>query len=353
MLRLMIGYHFFKEGTNKLRSGDFTAEYFLRDAKGPLAPRFQSLLRDDDGRERLCIEETTSSDGQPQFSFNTDLTFALWDDFIDRADQYYRFGDESLQAQISQQRDNLVEQIKQARASKDASINTAMLEQQRREGEDNILALRSQLESAEKIFAAHKTQLKQWLDANRAEIFTHYATADRLDGFARDGENREEVATFVESLRSQVDEIRSDRKQQLAGWTGEIDAIWDSFEAEINNLAVDKQAEKEPLRLHRPFDQEFSNLKMINRIIPWFDTMVGVLLIIGLFTRLASLAGAGFLATVIATQPPWIPGTTPTYYQAIEMVALLVIFATCAGRMGGLDYFFTRRRPSPDQQYES
>ena len=87
---------------------------------------------------------------------------------------------------------------------------------------------------------------------------------------------------------------------------------------------------------------------MINHIIPWFDTIVGALLIIGLFTRLASLAGAVFLASVIAMQPPWIPGTVPTYYQAIEMFALLVIFATCAGRMGGLDYFFSRKRAKRD-----
>lgn len=83
---------------------------------------------------------------------------------------------------------------------------------------------------------------------------------------------------------------------------------------------------------------------MLNLFIPWFDTIVGGLLILGLFTRLASLAGAGFLASVIATQPPWIPGTTETYYQAVELAALLVIFATCAGRMGGLDYFLHRQK---------
>lgn len=349
MLRLAIGFHFFKEGTDKLRAGDFTAEHFLRDAKGPAAPLFQQLLRDVDGRERLCVEETTTADGDRQFKFNTDLTFALWDDFVDRADHYYGFGDESLQAQINAQRELLAGQIKQARTSQDPSVNTSQLEQRRREGEDNILAIRTQAEAAENILASHEAQLKQWLESNRAEIFSHFATADRLKGFDRDGENREQVATFVESLRSQVDEIRSDRNQQLAGWTSEIDSIWDSFETEINNLAVDKQATKKPLRLHRPFDQEFSNLKLINRLIPWFDTIVGVLLIVGLFTRFASLAGAGFLASVIATQPPWIPGTTPTYYQAIEMFALLVIFATCAGRIGGLDYFFHRQRPRRDQ----
>ena len=82
--------------------------------------------------------------------------------------------------------------------------------------------------------------------------------------------------------------------------------------------------------------------KIINKVIPWFDTIIGALLILGLFTRFASLAGGLFLLSVIISQPPWIPGTQPTAYQAIEMFAMLAIFATCAGRYGGLDFFFSQ-----------
>ena len=93
--------------------------------------------------------------------------------------------------------------------------------------------------------------------------------------------------------------------------------------------------------MFRHFDQDNSFVKVVDQVIPWFDTIVGVLLIIGLFTRFASLAAALFLVSVIMTQPPWIPGTQPTYFYFIELFALLVIFATCAGRLGGLDYFFS------------
>ena len=103
-----------------------------------------------------------------------------------------------------------------------------------------------------------------------------------------------------------------------------------------------------PVVADRQFDQPLSALKITNQVIPWFDTIVGVLLILGLFTRLASGAAAAFLLSVILTQPPWIPGTTPTYLYAIELAACLVLFATCAGRIGGLDFFFaaskTKRR---------
>ena len=99
------------------------------------------------------------------------------------------------------------------------------------------------------------------------------------------------------------------------------------------------------------FDQETSMLNIVDLFIPWFDTIVGALLILGLFTRLASLAGAAFLASVIASQPPWIQGVDPNYYVLIELFAMLVIFATCAGRMGGLDFFFSNQN-TPETQTE-
>ncbi len=71
---------------------------------------------------------------------------------------------------------------------------------------------------------------------------------------------------------------------------------------------------------------------------PWFDTIVGALLIVGLFTRLAALAGAGFLFSIILTQWPGAPGALPTYYQTIEMLGMLVLAATAAGQFAGLDY---------------
>ncbi len=66
--------------------------------------------------------------------------------------------------------------------------------------------------------------------------------------------------------------------------------------------------------------------------------MVGVLLIIGLFTRVAALAGAGFLFSIILTQWPGAPGALPVYYQTIEMLGMLVLAAMAAGQFAGLDY---------------
>ena len=329
VLRVAVGYHFFKEGSAKIQDG-FTAEYFLAAAKGPLAPYFHSMLDDPSGRQKLCVVDRNAPSNtetieqqdrqpavemEPDFDTDSTLTFAIWNDFIDRASHYYEFGPD-------------------------------------------------QIKEADVILATHEDELTYWLDANRTELISHFATANRLVGFDRDGSQRDKVAIEVASLRGQVDTIRTDRTKKIKGWSGEVTAIWDSLENQINSIALQAPAKNTPVAakrlaknnpypIHRPFAQKYSKLQVIDKFIPWFDLVVGVLLILGLFTRFASLMGAGFLASVIATQPPWIPGTTPTYYQAIEMFALLVIFATCAGRLGGLDFFLFNRRSNKNNNHEN
>jgi uncharacterized membrane protein YphA (DoxX/SURF4 family) len=66
--------------------------------------------------------------------------------------------------------------------------------------------------------------------------------------------------------------------------------------------------------------------------------VVGILLIVGLLTPLAAWAAALFLVSVILTQMPGYPGSAPTYYQAVECLALVVLATTDAGRYAGLDF---------------
>ncbi len=343
MLRVSVGYHFFKEGTSKLDSGNFNAEYFLKSAKGPLASLFHGLLDDGDGKLRLCVTESNDNQSNVKYQIDPELTFAIWDDFVDRASSYYRFGDPDVEARLVQRRSIMGQQIRLARMGTVNNVDTLALEANRAADEADILRLRQQPGAANEILKAHQDELREWLEAHRDEVLTFYETQHRLLGFDADGPSRDQVATQVASLQEQIDTIRGDRQKQLKSWTSEIETIWSSLESQINGLAAGNQADMPPLRLHRPFAQPYSKLQVINHFVPWFDVTVGVLLIVGLFTRLASLAGATFLASVIATQPPWIPGTTPTYYQSVEMFALLVLFATCAGRMAGLDFFFWRK----------
>ena len=267
----------------------------------------------------------------------------MWKDFRDQAAGQYRFGDPELVEQLKKQRSEMAEAIKTARAS-GKEAEALKLEENRKLAEQKIIKIRSQLPRSEEILSDATKELEDWLSQNEAEIVAHYGTEDREQGFDRDGDNKADAALYVDSLRYQVDTITSDRKKKLYSWYASIENIWDAYEGRINALATEDQIKAAgsaaPVVAARHFDQPFSPLKIINRVIPWFDTIVGALLILGLFTRCASLAAAAFLLSVILTQPPWIPGTTPTYLYAIELAALLVLFATCAGRIAGLDFFF-------------
>ena len=97
-----------------------------------------------------------------------------------------------------------------------------------------------------------------------------------------------------------------------------------------------------------------------NLITMWGLTIVGVLLILGLFTRLASLAGIGFIVLFYLANPPFIGyfyslPTEGSYLivnkNLVELCALVVILVTGSGRFAGLDrilhgFFARRRRPA-------
>ena len=94
-----------------------------------------------------------------------------------------------------------------------------------------------------------------------------------------------------------------------------------------------------------------------NLITMWGLTLVGALLILGLFTRLASLAGIAFVLMFYLAAPPWIGyfyaiPTEGSYLivnkNLVEVAALAVIFFTGSGRFAGLDRILSgllRRKP--------
>ncbi len=290
VLRLVVGFHFFSEGWTKVQSGTFSSAGFLKQAKGPMAGFFIGLLNDHDGRMRLGVEDSGAS-------IDLTKTFAIWEHYLQSVDDEVGF-DES--------------QRKQARLVVDES----------------------------------KKHLDYYLTSNEGEILAWLAGEQRLAGFQRDGDSRSSSVNQVQSLNEQLETIKYDRSKTVGPWLKEVETTWDELEARINRIAGTESAENF-IRLSRPFDEPWSTQNIIDRCLPWFDVVVGVLLVLGLFSRLAAMAGIGLLLGVVATQPFWALAATNTFYQWIEIAALLVIFATAAGRFGGLDYFLTRRNAGP------
>jgi len=331
LLRMVVGYHFFHEGAKKIHSGNFDSGPFMHQAKGPLAGYYHRMLDDHDGHWRLCIRDQDKYGNAVDPEIDTEITYAIWEDFVGEAKSRYRFNDPLL---LDVLRKNL---------ELETSVETNTMAKVKR--------VNSQNERVQEILRDHKLQLDTLLNVHRVEILAFAKSEQRLGGFQSDGKNREAVTENVASLREQVTSIATDRHVffPAANWYASIEAIWDSFESRINDLPIDEQRLERPLEIHRPYDLKYSMRKMVNTVIPWFDTIVGGLLLIGLLTRIASIAAVTFLGSVVMSQPFWIHGTSDTWLQWIEIFALLAIFATCAGRYGGLDYFLNRVLGKPPE----
>ncbi len=107
-----------------------------------------------------------------------------------------------------------------------------------------------------------------------------------------------------------------------------------------------KQARGPFAGLFRSIAAQPNMLENANLLTMWGLTIVGLLLMLGLFTRLASLGGIAFILLFYLATPPFVG-----YFYAIpsegsylivnknlvELCALMVIFATGSGRFAGLD----------------
>jgi uncharacterized membrane protein YphA (DoxX/SURF4 family) len=70
--------------------------------------------------------------------------------------------------------------------------------------------------------------------------------------------------------------------------------------------------------------------------------VIGACLVVGFLVKFHAMGGAIFLASVVASQPFWMPGAAETFDQWVELAALLTLAALPRGGWSGLDYFLGR-----------
>jgi hypothetical protein len=276
-LRLTIGFHFLSEGLDKLYNPKPFTGHFLANAQGPLAPTLKSYIWDPDGLVRLGYQPQES--GYPRVRF--DPTVQYWTEYSGRVAKHHDFDEK-------------------------------------------------QRERAGEILKEHVDRLKWFANTYREDLTEYFRGIER-----RDEQLADPGIQQVDSLRGQSEKWQADLRGMAGPLLRQVDGLWSSLERELNELAG---RGAKPLRIGKLgrtlFDSEW-----IDGFIPWFDVTIGVCLILGLFTRIAGLAGAAFLATVIATQWPGAVGVMATWPQAIEMFALLSLVGVNAGQYGGLDFF--------------
>jgi uncharacterized membrane protein YphA (DoxX/SURF4 family) len=331
-LRLVVGWHFFREGTQKIeydrRDGSlrlaFSAEGFFNQAKGPLAGIYHSRVPYDHGWRDLLAAPRRNVPPDADESAKR----AQWvSDYAKRQSEAVKnnqpapveFPPFAPYADWANQIADDWRKTLDAVKTSDPNCSDAQKKQADASLQARLEALSDYLAGEAEAITEYRHELwrlNNWRNAPEAEDVPFY---------------KERIATKTGETASKPGAWVSQVKEIDAAYRDELEQI---FTAKEKPTAAAKAAYEKALADPRQSRIDFDNVAVTVLTIG-----VGICLVLGLFTRLAALAGALFLLSVVATQPFWLADSAPTINQWIEMASLLVIAGTGAGRWAGLDYF--------------
>ncbi len=156
--------------------------------------------------------------------------------------------------------------------------------------------------------------------------------------------NQRLKAAHLDFEREHLEKSWSDIQEKYKQLIGPVDEITKELQTEGRKLLNTDQLRTGSIpQLPRKVDQ-------IDQRTIWSLTVFGGLLILGLFTRLASLGAAGLILLFYLAMPPWpgvpeAPGPEHSFIvnkNLIEVIALLALAVLPSGRWLGLDAWIHR-----------
>lgn len=342
LLRLVIGWHFFREGIDKVAydsstkqvSVDFSAAGFLAQAKGPLAGCYHTQAPDVHNWPGLLAvsrqnEPLTADEAAHQAQWLAD--YAQRRDAATKAKEPLPIEFPPF-APYHDWAEQIVEDWKSTLA-KVTAIDGLSDDQQKQAAE---------------AFALRHQQLADYL-AGESEAITEYQhELWRLEKWRAMPE-----AKNLPYQEERIAAKSANTASQSIAWVSQVKDFEQSYFNDLRHTLTSQ--ERADQKYSMALDDALTSprqrhLEWINLAATILTIGVGICLLLGFFTRLASLVGALFLLAVIASQPPWLADAAPTMNQAIEFAGLLVLAGTGAGRWLGLDFFtyalFSRFRKS-------
>jgi uncharacterized membrane protein YphA (DoxX/SURF4 family) len=331
LLRLATGWHFYREGSAKVVYDkseerfdiDFSAEGFLSQAKGPLADLYQSSLPDGHDwkamlahprQDQPLSEEEAAADAKWQKEFNEQKAKAEAAKEPPPVDFKPSLPYARWAKRVTDDWQQTLDRVSGLPGVTD----------------DQRTAMRAAL-------AARKKQLAEYLETQAEPILEYQHELSRLEALQEKPEARPDAkgAPFVQQ---QVAVNTTKTSRDPLPWVRQVETFERDYLSDLRailrgNEATADAADKALAPSHE------REMRTINLAVTILTLSVGICLLLGLFTRLAAVVGALFLLSVIASQPPWVNGASPTYYQTVECAALFVLAGTGAGRWAGLDYF--------------
>lgn len=280
-LRIVIGLHFFLEGMSHLRDPGWTSAGFRKAAVGPLADFFRAALPETGGWSATLGQ----ADGRP----------------VAEATEAWK--------------QNVV-----------AAWKRTLAERQRLVPLDAAAR-----EVAERQLATAAEELDEFVGGLGDEFAEYRLQSERLAAM-----EQSPTATQVPFARERVAKKRRELAVQAAGWMKDAEAIgtrlvadWDRPLSAAERLQLGRESVRTPLW-------------KADRFVSWALVTIGACLVVGFLVPFHAMGGACFLASVVASQPFWVPGAQSTYDQWVELAALLAIASLPAGGWSGLDFFLRK-----------
>jgi uncharacterized membrane protein YphA (DoxX/SURF4 family) len=330
LLRIAIGWHFGFEGLEKRRSLNlgptvtnkpWTSEPYFQEGNGPLASFVKSRIADPDD---LLLARMTARQFPPRPQM-PEVLDREWDNYLQGFNSYYGL---------------------------DAEKQDLAFKIMHREKEQTVAWLTARPGSIAWYLSG------QWTDVDHTPFKRTYPggtydvdipVAERVDEYrAKVEEYRGLAGKRLQTMGRDVEKKnRPTVRAEMMALRTELQGLLDKRTDEMKKSLADAVLTKEQAK------QRFVVVTESPAIIRWLDKLtiwtlliVGGCLMLGLFSRLAALGGAGFLLMTLLTHPPlpWLPDppNAEGHYvfvskNVIEMLALLMLACIPTGRWFGLD----------------
>jgi uncharacterized membrane protein YphA (DoxX/SURF4 family) len=194
-----------------------------------------------------------------------------------------------------------------------------------------------QKEAAERVLVHRKAQVEQYFADYQEDIDTYWHEWDLLE------RAKQEPSRNMPFEQRRNWNKESELRGRAGVWGTDLEKMADEFKQDLDRLLDEDQRQRG--NIPQPLTSTFD----MDDLITFSNIVIGVCLIVGLFTRLAALCGGVFMGLVVLAQPDW-PGLYPPPHplaghslivnkEFIEMMALFVLATTRVGRWGGLDFF--------------
>jgi uncharacterized membrane protein YphA (DoxX/SURF4 family) len=331
VLRLVIGWHFFGEGTKKLQYDRtdhgfhlaFSADTELLDkAKGPLADWYFAFVPGGHDWRTLLATPRENVPGPA--------------DQIEKVKWVSEYA--ARRAEAAKKKELAPIEFPPTAAYHDWATKIADDWRAVLEKVKKVPGLTdAQKQQADKALHDRLESLAAYLGDEEERIATYRHELYRLENWRNSPE-----AKSVPFYQSRIATKNAETNVQLKAWLGQVAAMDAGYYDDLDHILTPEQraqASTATAIQAATTDATRVRLDKLNIVVTAVTIGVGACLLLGFFTRLASLVGAIFLLGVICSQPFWIAESVPTINQCIECAGLLVLAGTGAGRWFGLDYF--------------